>query len=114
MAKVKQDVKTMPAATLQPATAPAPRAVPQAPAPAGFATAKDITPTSPSNKPISAPPGAPMSYTLQSADVGRTAIQFGGRHYNLLDHLGRNIETSDVGHVLRDAYTTDGWILSLS
>ncbi len=55
-----------------------------------------------------------QSYTVAASDVGRTTFQFGGRAYSLADELGRPLAQSDVGHVLTESYTPDGWVLSLA
>ena len=117
MTKVKQDVLTS-KGTLVVATPTAPRAVPVPPAaPGSTAASSSAAATSPSSKPLApvqGKPGPAQSYTLTTADVGRTSIQFGGQVYNLQEHLGRIIERSDVGHTLMESYTSDGWVLSLA
>ena len=117
MAKIKVSIPQAP--TILPAvTPPAPRTTPVAPAPpSASALSSSAAATSPSQKPLTPQRGAPgpaQSYTLTIGDVGRTSIQFGGQVYNLLEHLGRIIEQPDVGHVLMESYTSDGWVLSLA
>ena len=111
MPKIKQDVASAKGLLVVPVT-PAPRAVPVPPSSPGTATSAAAT--SPSVKPLAGAPGVAQGYTITSADVGRTSIQLGGRVYNLNEHLGRVIETSDVGHRLTDMYTSDGWVLGLA
>ena len=112
MTKIRQDVAQA-KGLLVVSPVPAPRTVPVPAAPPGSIQTSS-TATSPSVNPLKGAAGRSQSYVLQAADVGRTSIQFGGRSYNLLEHLGRIIEAPDVGHMLMDSCTPDGWVLSLA
>ena len=112
MSKVKQNTPTAPG-VLQPVTPPAPRTIPVPPAAPGT-TRSSAAATSPSNKPLAGPAGRSQSHTIGASDVGAIQLTLGNRSYNLQEHLGRNIEQSDIGHTVMDSYTADGWVLSFS
>ena len=93
-------------------TAAAPTTVAPAPTPPGqtSATAKA---TSVSNQAVASRSGIVATYTLTAGDVGMSNISLGGVAWNILEQLGRPLETADIGHSLFTQLTTDGWTLSL-